>query len=63
LIALGYATNAKPGPLSATLLMGTFAVFAIKPSTENITNPDNRHVPSLKQANISVSLKETHKSK
>jgi hypothetical protein len=43
--------------------MGTFAVFAIKPSTENITNPDNRHVPSLKQANISVSLKETHKSK
>ena len=55
-MALGYATKARPGPLSATLLIGTLAVFAIKPRTENITNPDRRHVPSLKQASISVSL-------
>lgn len=49
-------TNAKPGPDAATSLISLFDTFAIKPSTENITNPDNKQVPSLNNANIKVSL-------
>ena len=56
LIAFGYATNARPGPPSATSLIDLFVAFAMKPNTENITKPDNKQVPSLKAANIIVSL-------
>ena len=55
-MAFGYATNARPGPESATSLIDLLVAFAIKPKTEKITKPDRRHVPSLNAANINVSL-------
>lgn len=48
--------KAKPGPESATSSMDLFVTFAIKPNTEKMTKPDNKQVPSLKHANINVSL-------
>lgn len=55
-MALGYAMKARPGPESATSAIDLLVTLAIKPRTENITKPDRRHVPSLNNANINVSL-------
>lgn len=55
-MAFGYATNARPGPDAATSSIFFPDIFAIKPSTENITNPESKQVPSLNTANINVSL-------
>ncbi len=48
--------NARPGPESATWSIVLLDTLAMKPSTEKITKPDKRHVPSLKHAKIRVSL-------
>ncbi len=56
LMALGYATNAKPGPEAAISSIGICEFLAMKPKTENITSPESKQVPSLKIANIIVSL-------
>lgn len=48
--------KAKPGPESATSSIDLLVTFAMNPNTENMTKPDNKQVPSLKHANINVSL-------
>lgn len=43
--AAGYVTKASPGPAAATWPIGTPALSAAKPNTENTTNPARILVP------------------
>lgn len=60
-IAAGYVTNAREGPPVATVATGRPVLSAIKPTTENTTNPANilvlqliigTNIESLKSDNI-----------
>jgi hypothetical protein len=52
----GYATNAKPVPLTATSLTLTPNSLAMNPRTEKMANPANSEVKQLPKHTITVSL-------
>lgn len=54
--AEGYARNARPGPEAATSETGFCCSWAIKPTTEKMTNPANMLVLELIEQTIKASL-------
>lgn len=57
--AVGYVTNASPGPAEATFPTGTPARSAANPRTENTTNPAQILVPLFTSGIMIEDLKIT----